>query len=902
MLYGREDEQARIRALLDNAREGRGGGALFITGEPGAGKSALLDLAAEMVGNGWRVLRCTGIQSEAELPFAGLQMLVSAPLCGVDALPERQRDALRAAFGSARAHSVDDRFLVGIGIVSLLTEVSNAEPVLCLVDDAQWLDRPSADTVLFAARRLGERRIVVLIAGRPEFSAPSLPILHLPPLDSATARRLLSDRVPGLPPEVRDRVLATAAGNPLALLELPRMDIAALSAEPLPLTDRLQLAYQAQIADQPESVRTALLVAAAEDSGDLTLVVRVLLELGSTIEAVGAAEQAGMVTVTGQSIAFRHPLKRAAAYRIAPFTQRLTVHAAIAAALTDQPDRRAWHLAAATTGPDETVAALLEATAQRANHRTGTATAVTALARAAGLSPDPADRRRRLLLAVEAAADAGQPERALRLADEMDGSMTPWPSGRARLALVRARIEVERGSLRAAHALLTGAASDIASIAPDQAAESLIHAAMAAWIAGSLREMSDAHTAIAALPLGRRAEKLLAVLEGPIALHSSDPARGVRLIRALVRSRCTGGLLVPLTVALQANYAGDVGDARDILLRLAGRCRESGMVGWMPAVGNALGTVEMLLGHLRDAEAALAESHRIAEEVDQRNRVSQARSVLAILAAIRGEERQCRELADHCLRRSTADSSSIDIAHAQWALGLLDLAYGRYEAALDRFETLDASPYRAPGQWIHLMSDRVEAAVRLRSPQRATESLTVLERWSAATGSRWIEAHLLRCRGMLDGDGESFARALDLHAAEGRWFDHGRTGLLYGEWLRRERTRTTARTVLRGALQTFERLDARPWAARASIELRAAGVAAPPGRTGSPLAELLTPQELQVVRLAAAGATNKEIAGRLLLSPKTVAHHLYRAFPKLGVTNRHALAHVDLDGNAEPES
>ncbi|WP_169811183.1 AAA family ATPase, partial [Nocardia amamiensis] len=401
MLHGRVDEQARIRALLNSASEGRGE-ALFITAESGAGKSALLDFAASSVDASWRVLRCIGIESEAELPFAALQLLLSAALDHVEALAEREREALFAALGGSRTQSADNRFLVGIATVTLLTELSRSGPVLCLIDDAQWLDRPSADALLFAARRLTERGIVALVAGRPEFFAPGLPDMHLAPLDPTAARELLAERIPDLRPEVRDRVLATAAGNPLALLELPRMDIDALSPEPLPLPDRLQQAYQSQIAGLPDSARLALLVAAAEDSGDLSLVVRVLAELGSTAEALAVAEQSGMLTVAGQSITFHHPLKRAAAYRTAPFTKRLTVHAAIAT-LTDQPDLRAWHLAAAATGPDETAAAALEAAARRAHCRTGTATAATALERAARLSPDPADRARRLLLAVEAA-------------------------------------------------------------------------------------------------------------------------------------------------------------------------------------------------------------------------------------------------------------------------------------------------------------------------------------------------------------------------------------------------------------------------------------------------------------------------------------------------------------------
>lgn len=522
--------------------------------------------------------------------------------------------------------------------------------------------------------------------------------------------------------------------------------------------------------------------------------------------------------------------------------------------------------------------------------------------RAALLTADRIARLRRLVRAVEAAADAGQSDRALRLADETERSSGPGPDERARLADVRARIEFERGSVRTAHRLLVDAAADIATTQPDRAAAMLIGAAAAAWAAGDLGEVAAARVRMAELDLGQRRAALLAVLDGPLAVHSADRQAGVRLIRSTVRTGRTlldDGPAPQLTLAQQAMIIGDVDDARDILAELATQCRERGMVGWLPAVCGTLGTAEVLLGHFHEADAALAEGLRVAQEVDQPNRSCQAQAMLAVLAAIRGEEQRCHELAERCLRRQSTDFNAVDLAQAEWALGLLDLAYGRYEAAVDRLESLYDSPYRALGQWVHLMGDRVEAAVRLRRPDRARGPLLALESWSAATRSPWIEACLLRCRGMLDSDGDAYARALVMHAAEQRWFDHARTGLLYGEWLRRERYKTEARTVLRGALRTFERLDARPWADRARTELRAAGEAVAQSR--SDLAALLTPQEFQVVRLAASGATNKEIGSRLLLSPKTVAHHLYRAFPKLGVTSRHGLAGVDLDDTVVPD-
>ncbi|MFD0365411.1 AAA family ATPase [Nocardia sp. GCM10030253] len=866
MLYGRVEEQLRIRALLNGAAAGQSA-AVLIVAEPGAGKSAVLGLAAKMVDSAWLVLRCAGTEDAADLPFGALRVLLSPALGYIDRLPEQQRAALLAVFGVLGGPQVADQSLVAVGTVSLLAELAGAHPVLCLIDDAQWLDQPSADVLLFTARRLGAERIALVFAGRTEFTAPGLPVVRLRPLDAAPQRGL--------------SVVRTTEQHESALRNGRR----------------------SQSIDRPDIARMAVLVAATEETGDLDLVLRVLADLGLTVDALEAAERSGVVTVMEQSISFPNPLERAAVYRNAPFTQRLAVHAALAAALTDQPDRRAWHLAAAAIGPDEPAAAALEAVALRACTRTGYATAATAWERAARLSPDPADRTRRLVRATEAAMDAGQPQRALGLADESIGSTDVGPDDRARLAIVRARVEFERGSLRAGYQLLVDGAADLASVQPHRAAQMLIGAATAAWTTGKLCAVATARMAMAELDLGPKRANFLAAVDGPLALHSSDHAAGVRLIRTNVRrsrARYSGEPSVMVAVANQATAAGDLDDARDILVGLARMCREQAMDGSLPAVNGALGTVEMLLGHFREARAALTDGLRIAHEVDQPNRVGQAESILAVIAAISGEEERCRELTEHCLRQASTDFSAFDIAHAEWALGLLDLAYGRYEASLDRFEALWERPDRALGQWVHLMSDRVEVAVRLRCPERAQQPLTALEQWFAATHSPWIQAHLLRCRGMLDGDGAAYARALDLHAAERRWFDHARTALLYGEWLRRDRCKTKARSVLRGAASTFERLDAEPWAERARTELRAAGEATV--SKGSDVTALLTPQELQVVRLAAAGSTNKEIGARLLLSPKTVAHHLYRAFPKLGVTNRNGLARVDLGHGGSDES
>ncbi|MFI9507425.1 AAA family ATPase [Nocardia sp. NPDC052566] len=893
MLFGRSLEIRQIGAVLDAARSGSSG-ALVVVADPGGGKSALLEHAAETAGGGWQVLRANGIESESELPFAGLYLLLGPALDRVDTLPTPQRDALRGAFGLG-AVDQDDRFLVGLATLSLLAELSTDAPVLCLIDDAQWLDRPSADALVFAARRLGAESIAVLFAARPEFSTAGLRELRPGPLDPDDARALLTARMPELAPEVRDRVLAEAAGNPLAVLELPRMLAKAAPAGPIPLPERLRTGYQAHIANQTPSARLALVVVAAEETGNLHRVLRAMTKLGLHAGVLAEAEASCMVTVSFQSVTFRHPLKRAAAYQLASFTQRAVVHAAIAEVLRDDPDRRAWHLAAAATGPDEPAAAALEAVAERARERTGFATAATAFERAAKLTPDPSERMRRMVCAVETAAEAGRAERARRLAAEA-ALWSPDPLARGRIGSALGLIAFEHGALGKAYQRLIVAARDTAAADPQRAGAIYIEAARMAWTGADLVGVVAARDELAVLPLGEHRDTLVHAVEGPLALHSDDPAAGVAMIRENVANGRSWPVDFPMlrfTFAVQAGLIGDSVSARELLSDLADEFRCHGRVGWLPAVTAALGAAEVLLGHFREAAVVSEECLRIATDVGQPNRIAGAEANLALVAAVRGDEVRCRELAERNLRH-TGDVNSIETAYFEWALALLDLGYGRCELALDRLELLYHSPNRALGQWIQLLADRVEAAVRLRRPDRAEEAMAAIERWAAAIAAPWADAFVLRCQAMLHGDGELFADAAKIQAAEGLWYDCARTELLYGEALRRERRNADARTRLRKAMEIFDRLGATPWAERARAELRAAGEGTVP-EPETDVAAVLTPQEFQVVRLAAAGATNKEIGAKLFLSPKTVGHHLYRAFPKLGVTSRVELARLDLD-------
>ncbi|MEV6767579.1 AAA family ATPase [Nocardia sp. NPDC051030] len=880
MLYGRSEELRRIGDLLGAARSGRSG-ALALLGDPGEGKSALLDRAADLVDDSWLVLRCTGVESESELPFAGLQLLLCSVLDRIGELPAQHRNALRTAFGLC-AEPAADRFAVGMAAVALLAELSASGPVLCLIDDAQWLDRASADALLFAAHRLGAESSVLLIAGRPQFTTQAVPTLRLTPLDDTQSRTLLGDQFPDLTAEVRDRVLTEAAGNPLAVLELPRM-VDSRPVGPLPLPDRLRSGYQEHIGRQPESARIALLVSAAEETGDVTVVRGALARLGHGEEALVAAENSRMIQIFGDRVAFRHPLRRAAAYQLAPFTQRQAVHAAIAEALAGDPDRRAWHLAFATVDPDEKVAAALDAAAERALQRAAFAAAAAALERAARLTPDGIQRGRRMLRAVDALIYAGRPEQALAVADRLD-ICAMRISERAWLRDRRAHIAFESGSLAEAYELWSQAAAELAVPHPDRAAIALIDAARAAWTAGDLPGARSARARMGELALDDSWAPLLAAIDGPNRMFSMDLDAGVELIRrGVAAAHWVTDPATRFTLALLASLAADIDEALDLLIGVGDEYCRLGMVGRLPAVHTSAGTMQLLLGRLPESEATCLEAVRLAEATGQPNRVRQGESILAVLAALRGDEDRCRELADRQLGRSQPLENTIDTAHCEWALLLLDLAHGRFEAAVHRGEGLGRGPHRLLGQWPHLLADRVEAAVRLRAPERAAEPLEALERYTRATDSDWMRGLLLRCHALLDGDGDTFELALAQHAEANRCFDHARTELLYGEWLRRERRLLEARARLDAAAIAFERLGARPWAERARAELGAAGG----DSSHAPEAlRLLTPQELQVVRLAARGATNNEIGAQLSLSPKTVGHHLYRAFPKLGVHSR----------------
>ncbi|GAT68183.1 transcriptional regulator [Planomonospora sphaerica] len=902
-LHGREPEEEAIAELLAGARAGASS-SLVLRGEPGIGKTALLDHAAAAAG-GMRLLRGTGIEFEAELPFSGLQLLVRPALGSLAALPGPQREALEAAFGLGPAAGAEP-MLVGLAVLSLLAEHAGETGLLCLVDDAQWLDGASRDALVFAARRLHAEGVAMIFAARDgegSFPSSGLPELRLSGLAPAAAAALL-DRHP-LAPAVRHRLLAEAGGNPLALLELP----VALAAEgggafppgALPLTGRLQLAFHGRISRMPESCQSLLLVAAAEETGELAVILPAAAALGAAVEDLSCAERAGLVLrgdADGTTIRFRHPLIRAAVYQRAPLGQRLAVHRALAAVLGSpgHADRRAWHLAAAATGTDEQAAAALEHTAARALGRSGHEAAAAAYERAARLSADPAAKARREALAAEAALEAGDLGRARALGDRAARRLDGAPAVNARISHVRALADFWQGSYSTAHRSLLDGAELVRDSDPGRAAVLLIQAVHTSWYLGE-RQLAATLDRLAGLPLDD-ADPLAPV--GPYLAHldrgrrERPPPLGDVLAAVRRRGRAPDQALTILCGAALA--LGQDADAYELATVLAAGHRARGGAGRLPTVLFFMAEGEIFTGRHLDALATATEALGLARDTGQRQWVSQFGSVLAHLDAARGEEEACRRNAEEGLAGAAPGTVSPGAPWAHWSLGLLDLGLGRAEAALTRFERLTREPMRHHICATRSTPDLVESAVRVGAPERAAEPLARFERWAGSVRQPWADALVLRCRGLLaaaDDRAEAcYTAALELHDREGRPLEYARTALLYGEWLRRARRKAEARGPLDDALEVFDRLGMRPWAERARGELTATGAPARgPGPAGGTAAGL-TPQELQITRLAAQGLSNRDIAAQLFLSHRTVGYHLYKAYPKLGVASRSELREV----------
>lgn len=916
-MIGRAEERARIGGLLAGVRAGRSG-ALVLHGDPGVGKSVLLAHAVALAGE-MRVLRAAGVETEVDLPFAGLHQLLRPVLGLVARLPTRQAEALLGALGLAD-HRSEDRFLVALAALSLLSEAAEDGPVLCVMEDAHWLDQPSVEAVAFAARRLDAEGVAVLAATR-DGPWPGLPGLHLRGFSRADALALLREGAGDLAPQVGDRLVEETGGNPLALVELTASlspaQLAGDDALPqqLRLSDRVQEAFLGRVRALPQDSQTLLLLAAADDTGDRAVVFRAGRELDVAATALEAAERAGLASVDDDSrIAFRHPLVRATVYQSATFIGRVAAHRALAHALDGDANaaRRAWHLAAAATGPDDDAARGLERSAEVACRRSGFGAASTAFERAAELSSERSSRVRLIVAAAETAYQAGQTNRAAGLA-ERAGGLIDDPVAADEVACLRGRIELTRGSSLTAHALLDTAARRMAGRDHRNAAAELIHAARAAWNLNDADRLTATTETLATLRLPPD-DPLRALISAAVGLGDLVAERTAEAVARVhlgtegwltVLSDGRGGDLDAWVVEAWLALSGTTrilgGHRSGLSLAEAAvaHCRSRGLAARLPlALGN-LAFAEALAGRHSAAVVNATEAVELARHLGQHVAICNSMAVLAWVAAVRGEEARCQELATEAVELAEEHDLASLAVFATWALGLLELSLGRPEQALDRLLEKTAGPLANPLSRILVVPDLIEAAARGGRSMDVDldESIARFEEWAASTGQPWAAATARRCRAITAGDEAEthFEAALDLYERVGsddRPFDRARTQLLFGQWLRRARRRAAARVQLTAAHETFDRLGAVPWADRARTGLRATGQVV---RRSESVANRLTPQELQVVRLVAEGGSNSDVGAQLFISPRTVAYHLYKAFPKLGVTSRADLGRLDIE-------
>jgi len=913
VLYGRDPERARIGELLDGARESRSG-VLVIAGEPGVGKSALLEDARDRAGD-MHVLRGAGVESETHLPFAALHQIVRPVLDHVEALPPPQTAALRVALGLATGGS-DNPFLVALAVLSLLADAAESRPLLCLVDDAQWLDDASADALVFVARRLEAEPIVMLFATREgearRFEAPGLPELRLAGLDSGAAEELLAREVGvAASSELRDRLVAETGGNPLALLELSsgltdaQLSGAETMLSPIPVSSRVERAFLARVRRLPEETQTLLLVAAADDTGGVATVVRAAALVGADADALDDAEDAGLALVSGGRLELRHPLVRSAVYQSAPLSKRQAAHRALASVLDAEADadRRAWHRAAAIVEPDASVGVELELAAERARTRSAFAAASLAFERAAGLIGDEEHRARRLTSAAENAWLGGRVERALTLL-ESARPLVSEPIPRADIDRFLGLIEMTRGIPADACRLLLRAATDVAPIDEERALHLLNLAGLAAAYAGD----NEAAVAIAGVARGLSTEgatpfvHMLAQLLIGLGAHAkgdfADAARRLRVARDLAEeldADVAGGQSVALLFAGRAAlYLGDDDAAYRTHREAAARARTGGALGIVTQILPRLATAEIWAGRWPSATANAREGVQLARQIGQHDLVAQELVLLALIAALRGAEDECRSLAAESRELASARGVGIVAEFAHSALAQLELGLGRADNAFRHCREISTTMVVF---WSGL--DRIETALRAGERETALAWLEVFERWAESSDAGWARAVVLHCRALLSDDERSVERlflgALDAHAVAGRPFEHARTELAYGEFLRRARRRVEAREHLHAALDRFEALGATLWAERARVELRASGQTARKREAGT--RDELTPQEVQIARFVAEGLTNREVAAQLFLSPRTIDFHLRNVFRKLGISSRTALARIDLDGS-----
>ena len=900
-LLGRQREQAVFERVLDSAREGHGG-VLVVHGDPGVGKTALLEYALETAKD-FRIVRTSGVEGEMELDYAALQQLCSPLLAHTDVLPDLQRDALGVSFGLGPGRPPNP-FLVGLAVLGLFSEAAEQQPLLCVVDDAQWLDEASGAALAFVARRLLAERIALTFATREVgLRLLRFPQLRIDPLGRRDARALLESVLPArLDESVLERIVAETRGNPLALLELPRgLTPAQLAGgfdlpAALPLSDGIEESFRRRLARLPRDARRLLLLAAAEPVADPALLWRAAHELGIPETTAGAVESEGLVRLDGE-VAFRHPLVRSAVYNAAEPDERRLVHRALADATDAQidPDRRAWHRAQAASVPDEQVAAELEQSAARAQARGGVAAAAAFLERSAELTVDPPGRAARALRAADTKRLTGALDSALGLAAVADrGPLDELQ--RAQLDVLLGRIAFASNRGNDAPPLMLKAASRLEHVDLRLACETYLDALVAALFAGRLavdanaRVVADAARAVSRSDGAARASELL--LDGLALLITDGWKSGTPKLKQAVaafRADEVDGEERLRWSWVAGGAAGVIWDFEnwDVLTaREEQAARDAGALTVLPITLSIRAGVRVFAGDVTEAGFLVDQVQVVTDASDNRRFPNAA----LLVASFRGEEDEARRLIEAIIEDSSARGEGLALAVASWATAVLCNGLGRYDdafrAATDALENPNDLWYSG---WA--MVELIEAASRTGKPEQAQPALDELVERTDASGTDWALATQARCRALLSGVDEAeamYREAIERLLPTPIRLDLARARLLFGEWLRRQARRVEARTELRTAYEMFTDFGLNAFAERARVELQATGEHA---RQRSPdTLRKLTPQEEQIARLVAEGHTNKEIATRLFISTSTVEYHLRKAFRKLGVTSRTQLA------------
>ena len=895
-LVGRAEEQSLLTSLLDVV--GDHGQALVLRGEPGIGKSRLLSVAARTARDrGMSVLTATGVQSEAHLPFAGLHQLLRPVRERAVDLPPVQRDALDAAFGLTR-EVAPEHYRIAMASLDLVSDVAGDVPLLLVVEDAHWLDPPTADVLAFVARRIESDPVVLLAAARDGYPSAltdaGLPEHRLAGLDDTTAAALLDAAVPGLPLAARSRVLREAAGNPLALLELP-----AAAGHPgdeppvpggLPLTERLERAFAARVSELPEATRLVLLVAALSDedaASEILEAAAMVVGAPLDLDAAEPAVEAALIDLDVNSVRFRHPLVRSAVRQSAGVQQRRRVHEALAVTLEADPDRRVWHRAALMSGTHEEIACELEEAGMRARRRGAIDVAVTALRRAVQLSA-PDHRARRMLATAELAYERGRPDIAvpmLREMERLDLGFLEVARARSLRELMDARTVVDRSRV-------TGLIA-IAEQAGAEGDREVHHSLLWIVAARTWWASSGPETRRLIVEAADRAGPPAAADPRLVSIHAyADPHANASKVLDCLRDAADSGV----TGAEPAGYLGSAGvvvgafyDSLTFCATAIDSARAEGRLGFLPRLLARQAIMAVRLPDWDVAIPAAEEARRLATELGQPNWLATAETAVAMIAAVRGDPAETERATARAEQIALALGAAHLVALAQSGPILSALAHGRNDEALRLAQRL-FDP-RDPAHHLHFacmaIGDLAEAAAHAGRSQEARERLAQVEALVGDTPAEWIAINLRHARALLADDEHEAAIRFEeaLSADLDRWpFWRGRLLLAHGRWLRRDRHVRDSRAPLREARDMFDAMAASKWGDLARSELRASGERS--RRRVPDARDDLTAQELQIAQLAATGLSNREIGQRLYLSHRTISTHLYRVFPKLGITSR----------------